>query len=30
MQFFKYEGLMLGDTWFQENDNRRVMHERIR
>ena len=30
MQFFKYEGLALGDVWFQENDNRRVMHERIR
>ena len=30
MQFFKYEGLALCDTWSQENDSRRVMHEKIR
>lgn len=30
MQFFKYEGLALCETWSQENDSRRAMHEKIR
>ena len=30
MQFFKYEGLVLCETWSQENDSRRAMHEKTR
>ena len=30
MQFFKYEGLTICETWSQENDSRRTMHEKIR
>ena len=30
MQFFKYEGLALCETWFQENDSRRAIHEKTR
>lgn len=30
MQFFKYEGLTLCETWSQENDSRRAMHEKTR
>ncbi len=30
MQFFKYEGLVLCETWSQENDSRRALHEKTR
>ena len=30
MQFFKYEGQVLCETWSQENDSRRAMHEKTR
>ena len=30
MQFFKYEGFTADEKWSEENDNRRVMHEKIR
>lgn len=30
MQFFKYEGLTLCETWSQEDDSRRAMHEKSR
>ena len=30
MQFYKYEGFTVSEKWSEENDNRRVMREKIR
>ena len=30
MQFYKFEGFTVVEKWSEENDNRRVMRERVR
>ena len=30
MQFYKFEGLTVNDEWSKENDNRRLLREKIR
>lgn len=30
MQFYRFEGFIADEKWAEENDNRRVMHEKVR
>ena len=30
MQFYKFEGFTVSEKWSEENDNRRVMREKVR
>lgn len=30
MQFYKFEGIITDEKWSEENENRRIMHEKIR
>lgn len=30
MQFYKFEGFTVAEKWSEENDNRRVMREKVR
>ena len=30
MQFYRYAGFTVSEKWAEENDNRRVMREKVR